>query len=110
MAMDAAHQLLVAEDLDWRDRGSWTKVGVKETPAHDYLRILHNHGLPWFVIRRLVELTLDTRTALANYKGAGNDKEFQEQTEKMFKAYFDIANPDAAIKEAAMIRYEVMIG
>ena len=78
-----------------------------EMPAHDYLRVLHTHGLPWFVIRRLVELTLDTRTALANYKGAGNDVEFNQQMEKMFAKYFDIANPDAALKEAAEIRYEV---
>ena len=107
--MGADYKARVAEELDWRDRASWEKHKLT-MPDHDYLRILANNGLPWYVIRKLVELTLDTRTALANYKGAANDAAFDAAMTKFFEPFFDTKSDDGAKKETATVMHEVMVG
>ena len=73
----------LAENPDPFDGSSWTAIHL-EMPDHDYVRILKNNGIPFYVMRQLVELTLDSRTALANYKGSAGDDAFQTRMTEIF--------------------------
>ena len=82
MPIHADYQARLDQKLDATDCESWssctgTAPGLP-MPDYDFVTILTTNALPWWVIRRLAEHSLDTRIALANFKGSANDTAFKD--------------------------------